>query len=252
MHKSTLIRSFVVVTIILSVSLVHAQESEASPIEFDPVKYEMTIRALLEKANDLGAHRGKIGLDFVDQYNAVVKQFPDKIQQVEMISRSVADEYGLTYEIERGIITTARFASTGSKTVEPSSPNENTNAVPEEIFKIVEQMPRFPGCEDLVGSNDEKFECSQKLLLEYIYSNLQYPDEAKSAVIEGRVVVQFVVEENGEITDVNAVRDIGNGCGAEAERVVNLMNSMNDNWIPGKQRGRPVRVQFTLPIQFKL
>jgi protein TonB len=89
-------------------------------------------------------------------------------------------------------------------------------------------------------------------MLEYIYNNLKYPDEAKIAGIEGRVVVQFIVERNGELTDVKAARDIGYGCGEEAMRIVNSMNTMDKKWTPGKQRGKPVRVQFTLPIQFKL
>ena len=66
------------------------------------------------------------------------------------------------------------------------------------------------------------------------------------------MVVQFVVNTDGTVTDVSVVRDIGAGCGEEAVRIVNLMNSMNDKWTPGKQRGRPVRVMFTLPIRFKL
>jgi protein TonB len=64
--------------------------------------------------------------------------------------------------------------------------------------------------------------------------------------------VQFVVEKDGKITDANVVRDIGAGCGEEALRVVNSMNSMGEKWTPGKQRGKSVRVQFTLPVSFKL
>jgi protein TonB len=123
---------------------------------------------------------------------------------------------------------------------------------PEEIFKVVEQMPRFPGCEDAGGSNDEKYQCAQAKLLEYIYKNVKYPAIARENGIQGRVVVQFVVEKDGKITDATVVRDIGAGCGEEALRVVNSMNGMNTRWTPGKQRGQPVRVQFTLPVSFKL
>jgi len=121
----------------------------------------------------------------------------------------------------------------------------------EEIFKVVEQMPRFPGCED-ESSNEEKQACAQKKLLEYIYKNVKYPAIARENGIQGRVVVQFVVEKDGSITDVNVVRDIGAGCGEEADRVVQSMNNMPQKWTPGKQRGKPVRVQFTLPVSFKL
>ena len=122
----------------------------------------------------------------------------------------------------------------------------------EEIFKVVEQMPRFPGCEDEAGGNTEKYACAQKKLLEYIYKNIKYPAIARENGIQGRVVVQFVVEKDGKITDANVVRDIGAGCGEEALRVVNSMNSMPERWTPGKQRGKAVRVQFTLPVSFKL
>jgi protein TonB len=65
-------------------------------------------------------------------------------------------------------------------------------------------------------------------------------------------VIQFVVEKDGKIADPRIVRDIGAGCGEEALRVVEMMNGMSERWTPGKQRGRPVRVQFTLPVRFRL
>ena len=121
----------------------------------------------------------------------------------------------------------------------------------EEIFKVVEQMPRFPGCEGS-GSEAEKQACARDKLLQYIYKNLKYPAIARENGVEGQVVVQFVVEKDGSITDVNVVRDIGAGCGDAASKVVNSMNNMPTKWTPGKQRGRNVRVQFTLPVRFKL
>ncbi|MEY3422077.1 MAG: outer membrane protein TonB [Bacteroidota bacterium] len=125
----------------------------------------------------------------------------------------------------------------------PPAPEET------EIFKVVEQMPRFPGCEDK-GTEKEKSECSRTKLLEYIYGNLKYPAIARENGIEGQVVLQFVVERDGSITDINIVRDIGGGCGEAAVKVISGMNNMGAKWIPGKQRGRPVRVLFTLPVKF--
>ena len=121
----------------------------------------------------------------------------------------------------------------------------------EEIFKVVEQMPRFPGCEDM-GSEDEKKQCAQQELLNFIYKNINYPAIARENGVEGTVVVTFVVEKDGSVTDARVVRDIGAQCGDEALRVVNLMNSQGIKWVPGQQRGRPVRVQFNLPVKFKL
>ena len=112
-------------------------------------------------------------------------------------------------------------------------------------------MPRFPGCENL-RTKEEKDACAQKKMLEFIYGNIKYPAIARENGIEGMVVVTFVVEKDGTVTDARVVRDIGGQCGQEALRVVSLMNDKGIKWEPGKQRGRPVRVQFNLPVRFKL
>jgi protein TonB len=117
----------------------------------------------------------------------------------------------------------------------------------EEIFKVVEDMPRFPGCES-EGDKATRDQCAQKKMLEYIYKNIKYPAIARENGVEGTVVVRFVVEKDGKITASEVVRDIGAGCGDEAKRIVDMM----PKWIPGKQRGRAVRVQFNLPVRFKL
>ena len=122
----------------------------------------------------------------------------------------------------------------------------------EEIFTIVEQKPRFPGCEDISGSKAEKEQCANKKMLEFLYGNIKYPAIAKENGIEGQAVIQFVVEKDGSITDTKIVRDVSGGCGAEALRVVNMMNNMGQRWTPGKQRGKAVRVQYNLPVKFRL
>ena len=130
----------------------------------------------------------------------------------------------------------------------PPPPKEDV----EEIFKVVEEMPRFPGCEDMTASAEEKRTCANKKMLEFIYENIRYPAVARDNGIEGTVVVSFVVDRQGNIQDAQVVRDIGGGCGAEALRVVNMMNSLPQRWAPGKQRGRAVKVLFNLPVKFKL
>lgn len=101
-------------------------------------------------------------------------------------------------------------------------------------FKIVEQMPTYAE--------------GEAAMFEFIYANIQYPPIAKDNWIQGTVYATFVVEKDGSISNVKIVRDIGGGCGEEAARVIKLM----PNWLPGRQRGRPVRVQFTLPVKFML
>jgi TonB family protein len=117
----------------------------------------------------------------------------------------------------------------------------------QEIFKIVEQNPTFPGCEEMTDKM-ERQKCAEEKMLQFIYSKIAYPAVARDNGVQGMVVLQFVVEKDGSITNIKIVRDAGAGCGDEARRVVSLM----PRWNPGKQRGRPVRVQFTLPVKFLL
>ena len=118
----------------------------------------------------------------------------------------------------------------------------------EEVYKVVEQMPMFPGCEQLGGSNQELQECATKAMLEFIYGNIRYPKQAREAGIEGTAVVTFIVGKDGELLEPRIVRSVGAGTDEEVLRVVEEMPA----WIPGKQDGRDVQVQFNLPIKFRL
>ena len=103
-----------------------------------------------------------------------------------------------------------------------------------EIFTVVESMPKFTGGDGAMNK--------------YLRKNIEYPQMARESGIHGRVFVTFVVETDGRVTDIKILRGIGGGCDEEAVRVVKNM----PKWIPGKQRGKPVRVQFNLPIKFTL
>lgn len=118
-------------------------------------------------------------------------------------------------------------------------------------FTVVEEMPRFPGCE---GESDKKVRriCAQKKMLEYIYKKINYPNMAQEAGIEGTVVVRFYIDEQGNVKAPEILKEIGGGCGKEALRVVKTMNDMGEKWTPGRQRGRAVKVYFNLPVKYKL
>lgn len=103
-----------------------------------------------------------------------------------------------------------------------------------EIFTYVEEMPSFPGGEDA--------------LMSFINANIQYPEIAKRAGVEGKIFVKFVVGKEGRVSDVNIIKGIGAGCDEEAVRVIRQM----PHWNPGKQNGRPVHVQVSIPIVFRL
>jgi len=121
----------------------------------------------------------------------------------------------------------------------------------DEIFSLVEEMPRFPGCEDK-ESKREKKECSIEKLYQYVYDNLEYPELALKDSIEGKVTVRFEVKKDGSISNIKILRDIGYGCGDAAKKVIESMNQNDIKWIPGKQGGREVNVWYTMQVFFKL
>ena len=102
------------------------------------------------------------------------------------------------------------------------------------VFDVVEEMPQFPG--------------GQAALLEYLAKNIKYPVVAEENGVQGRVIVTFVVERDGSITDVRVVKSVDPSLDKEAARVVKSM----PKWQPGKQNGSAVRVKYTVPVQFRL
>ena len=111
----------------------------------------------------------------------------------------------------------------------PPPPEDDEEDDEPEIFQVVEDMPEPAGG------------------MAAIYNAIRYPDAARRAGIEGRVIIQFIVDENGQVRDPVVVRGIGGGCD---EAAIDAIRSVE--WSPGRQRGRPVRVQFQLPIMFRL
>jgi len=122
----------------------------------------------------------------------------------------------------------------------------------EEIFKRVEEMPRFPGCEDMKGTDEEKYKCSQVELLKFVQKNLKYPAIAKENGVQGTIPISFTVGKDGSITDVTVLRGLGAGLDEAAVEAVESITKSGIKFRPGKQRGRAVKVSYTLPIRFKL
>lgn len=104
----------------------------------------------------------------------------------------------------------------------------------EEVFMVAEQMPEFPG--------------GMKELLKFLQDNLKYPENAMKNNVQGRVIVQFVVEKDGTLTEFKVARSVDPDLDAEALHVLQTM----PKWKPGMQRGKIVRVKFTVPVSFKL
>ena len=121
------------------------------------------------------------------------------------------------------------------ETVAPDSVAAPTDGVAkDEVFMVAEQMPEFPG--------------GMKELLKFLQNNLKYPENAMKNNVQGRVIVQFVVEKDGTLTEFKVARSVDPDLDAEALRVLQIM----PKWKPGMQRGKIVRVKFTVPVSFKL
>ena len=107
-------------------------------------------------------------------------------------------------------------------------------ATTDETFAVVEQMPEFPG--------------GMKELMTYLKDNIKYPKAAQDKKVQGRVIVQFVVEKDGTPTEFKVMRSVDPDLDNEALRVLGEM----PKWKPGMQKGQAVRVKYTVPVSFKL
>lgn len=159
---------------------------------------------------------------------------PPEVEAPEVVTEFevVDNEAEITHELTVDMGDDANKAQ--QEYVAPVEIEEEEEKEEEDIFVFVEENPEYPG--------------GEAAMYKYFEENIKYPDLARNGNIEGKVFVRFVVEKDGSISNVRVMRDIGGGCGAEAMRVVKSM----PKWKPGKQRGKAVRAEFNLPVNFKL
>ncbi len=151
---------------------------------------------------------------------------PKQVTQIKIVEDDVEVDEDIDIDVE---------ADDETIIEEYIPPEEDEEGIVEaEIFTVVESMPEFPG-----GMGE---------LMKYLATNIKYPPLAKESGIQGRVFINFVVEPDGKISNVKVLRGIGGGCDEEAVRVVESM----PKWKAGKQRGKPVRVSYNLPVKFTL
>lgn len=170
----------------------------------------------------------------IPQVAAAVKFLPPKVEEDE----KVQDEAPPTVDdMKDKVISTQNIeGETGVDNLieEPAPAQQVVEEVKEEVFLVVEEMPEFPG--------------GQAAMMKHIASNIKYPRVAQQQGLEGRVIVNFVINSKGEVDNVEVVKGIGGGCDEEAVRVIKSLPKFK----PGKQNGRPVSVKFTVPIKFAL
>ena len=150
---------------------------------------------------------------------------PEEIESMTILKdQSATSQYGEDGKDGVIIISKKKNDIDNTEQVEPK----------EMIFVVVEDQPEFPG--------------GNQAMMDFISNNIKYPAEAKEKGIQGRVILNYVVEEDGSISEVQVVRGVDPMLDSEAIRVIESM----PNWKPGKQRGKEVRVRFTLPVVFRI
>lgn len=115
-----------------------------------------------------------------------------------------------------------------------SRPPKRNNQETADVFMMAEEQPEFKG--------------GREQFIKFLKKNLNYPEEAKKIGREGKVFIQFIVNKDGSLSNIKIIKGIGAGCDEEAIRVIKLSSNQ---WNPGKQRGKPVRVRMALPIVFR-
>lgn len=155
---------------------------------------------------------------------------PDVIEQLTVVEDDVEIEEIEVQSMEDDNNTEIEVMDLSAET----GPSEEEEAEGNQIFTVVEEQPEFPG--------------GEAALMKYIQQNLKYPAFAAENGIQGRVTLSFTVEKDGSIANIEVMRSPADELSKEATRVVNSM----PKWKPGKQRGKPVRVKYILPVTFRL
>lgn len=163
---------------------------------------------------------------------------PVIVENEREIKNELVTQEELTLNKDALIAGVTREGSTDPNAVVITEPTpiviETGNATSGKIEEHVEQMPIFPG--------------GQTELMKYLSEKIKYPIIAQEQDIQGTVVLRFVVNKDGSVSDIQVLRSLDPSCDKEAKRVIASM----PNWIPGKQNGMAVRVYFTVPVRFKL
>jgi protein TonB len=196
-----------------------AQKKEAKVERKEPVKVEVEQKVVEKVKSSVKFTAPEIKKDeLVNEEN----QVKDQADLDEKVAVGVKDQEGTKDRTDVAIRNDIAVNTNES---------EEKKEVAQKIFDVVEQQPQFPGN-----------------LNQYLRDHINYPTIAQENGIQGKVIVQFVVERDGSITQVNVIRGVDPSLDKEAVRVVKSM----PKWTPGRQNGQAVRVKFTLPVNFKL
>ena len=232
----------------MNATTIEVKEEKPAATEAKSEAAEKQVAKEAPKLIYIGEPNGPEPLIVIDGKVATLQQLkaldPKEIDNVSVIkNEDVLKEYANHFNADtsNGILFIKTMESTKNSgkelanvTVVAYRLEKEADTAKEEAFDVVEQMPEYPG-----GLPE---------LMKYISMNVHYPEAATKTGTQGRVVVQFIIEEDGTVSDARVVQRVSDELDAEALRVVNAM----PKWTPGRQKGQPVRVKYTLPVTFRL
>ena len=232
----------------MNATTIEVKEEEPAATEAKSEAAEKQVAKEAPKMIYIGEPNGPEPLIVIDGKVATLQQLkaldPKEIDNVSVIkNEDVLKEYANHFNADtsNGILFIKTMESTKNSgkelanvTVVAYRLEKEADTAKEEAFDVVEQMPEYPG-----GLPE---------LMKYISMNVHYPEAAMKTGTQGRVVVQFIIEEDGTVSDARVVQRVSDELDAEALRVVNAM----PKWTPGRQNGQPVRVKYTMPVTFRL
>lgn len=218
---------FTLIGLVLTLTLV------IGAIQFEPTKGELAGLGELEMALDDEVIP-------ITQRNQAPPPPPPPPPPPEVIE-VVEDDVELEEELEIQSTETDETEEVEVIEVEEEESDEVLN------FAVVESVPIFPGCEK-AKNNEERSACFQKEIQKFSYKNFKIPEMARAMGIEGKVYVNFIIEKDGSVSNVTIARGVDKLLDDEAIRVIKKL----PKFTPAKQRGKPVRMIFTMPFNIKL
>ncbi len=232
----------------MNATTIEVKEEEPAAAEAKSEAAEKQVAKEAPKLIYIGEPNGPEPLIVIDGKVATLQQLkaldPKEIDNVSVIkNEDVLKEYANHFNADtsNGILFIKTMESTKNSgkelanvTVVANRLEKEADTAKEEAFDVVEQMPEYPG-----GLAE---------LMKYISMNVHYPEAAMKTGTQGRVLVRFIIEEDGTVSDAKVVQRVSDELDAEALRVVSAM----PKWTPGRQNGQPVRVKYTMPVTFRL
>ena len=189
-------------------------------IYFEEDEHGNEVRVVVDDYGNETRYPAYMEIDFDDDYQ----------DEVDVDDGYLGDYQSTSYG--QPIITKEKSSMvTQSNTVDENAEKE---IVDRKIYQTVEEMPAFPG--------------GEQKLMEFVAKNIKYPQTARETGVEGRVIVGFVIEPDGSISNVTLLKGVGGGCDEEAVRVIKSL----PKWEPGKEQGKAVRVSYQIPVSFRL